>query len=608
MSWIKEGDDIVISGFERGIGDSPHPGATPLLGQYGIGGISDMRNLNLISIPGEASVNFATALNSNPIVASGTVVSANAGADTITITGASGLTNGSAVVFAGGSLPAGIVAGTVYWLAFVSTGVYEVHTSFNILGDLLNITSDGSGTFTVYNITAPPKYSITDLNKSTWIVDGNGYVWSNEQLAGTSWRFTGNTTTSGGTGQGLVYYVASDNTSYVFVYRAGFIDYVKLNTNFTLNSWIYGWNPNDGTTGNVATYLKSTTSNHEAMVGADNRVYYCDGSWIGSWYQTDPTIAFVPTTTSTYTFSQTQVIPFTDTAQCLTQLGTTLLIGGTKNIIYPWDRFSASNSYPIFVAENNIQKMVTVNTNAFALVGNRGRIYYTNGSQAVLFKKIPDHISGTVEPYFTWGGLTSIKNQIYFSASATTNAGVPISQYGGVWAVDVDTKAIRLTNKLSYGTYAGFATALVPNFATNPAGTGLYIGWDSGASTYGIDITTSAPYTNGEATIDSDLISIGTFLKPTTNGRVEFKLVIPIVSGESVKLQYRKLFSDSYTDINSNITLDFSGIASGTWNGYSYAYQSVPFENSQWIQIRAVLTSTASSPSYCRLFELRIGN
>ena len=49
-------NDIVISGFEQGIGDDPYTG------------ISDIRNINLISIPKEASVNFSAALNSNPAV------------------------------------------------------------------------------------------------------------------------------------------------------------------------------------------------------------------------------------------------------------------------------------------------------------------------------------------------------------------------------------------------------------------------------------------------------------------------------------------------------------------------------------------------------------
>lgn len=56
----KTTEDIVITGFEKGISDDPYEG------------ISNIVNCNLISIPKEASVNFATTLSSNPYIAGGT--------------------------------------------------------------------------------------------------------------------------------------------------------------------------------------------------------------------------------------------------------------------------------------------------------------------------------------------------------------------------------------------------------------------------------------------------------------------------------------------------------------------------------------------------------
>ncbi len=619
MSYITEKGtgDIVISGFEQGIADDPYQG------------IADIRNMNLISIPKEASVNFSTSAISPSVTLglSGTVVSADSGAETVVLAGAGGApTATQAIVFAGGSLPGGIVAGTVYWW-FSAGGNFtgQLYTDYATTS-VLNITSTGTGTWSTI-VMGQPKYFnhfVTPYVDTYFMVDSTGYVWSNfitsvNSNPANAWRYTGNsiTGTNGSAhGNGLVSYVPSDARTtaigYLFVFRDFQIDYATITSNSSL-IWTYGWKPSDGTSGNN-NYLKTASTGnfvnltHEALVAPDNKVYYCDTNWIGRFYQASPSVGFLPATPATYVFDQTAVLPFTDTAQCLAPLGNNLLIGGRGNVIYPWDTFSQLPQYPILVAENNIQKMVTVNTNTYALVGNRGRIYFTNGSQAQLYKKIPDHISGTVEPYYTWGGLTSNKNQLYFSASVTTNAGVANNNYGGLWAIDVDTKAIRLTNKLSYATYAGYATAIISNFGTNPAGTGLFIGWDNGASGYGIDTTVSTPYSGGETTVDSDLVPIGTVLKPTTNGRVEFKLAVPIVNGESVKLQYRQAFSDSFTDIASSPVFNFAGIASGTWNGYAGAYQNVPFQSSQWIQIRAVLTGTANSPSYVRLTELRLGH
>ena len=605
MAYTSQKDGtIIINGFEKGIADDPYKG------------IADMRNLNIISIPGEASVNFSTAKTSD-VVASGSVTSADAGANTVTITGDT-FDSGTAIVFSGGSLPAGIVAGTVYWaIGSFGGGVYQLHTNY-ATGTILDITGTGTGTWATVNMSTPKYFTYASGSQSTYMVDSAGYVWSNARLTQNFfyWTYTGNKINNNSHGNGLVYYRASDGTGYLFVFSDSSIDYTVCTSSASI-SWAYQWSPGAGTVGvysaTPTSVLKSgsTTNPHEAIVAPDNKVYFVDANWVGRWYQASPTVAFVPTTASTYVFDQTAVLPFTDTAQCLTPLGNNLVIGGKMNIAYPWDTFSDLPGYPIMVAEHNIVKMITINTNIFMLVGNRGRIYVTNGSQAQLYKKIPDHLSGTVEPYYTWGGIASNKNQLYFSALATTNSGTALTTYGAVWAIDTDTKAMRISNQLSYGTYAGYATAIIPDFSSTPAGTGLFVGWNSGASTYGIDKSSSTPYSSGQATVDSDYLPIGTALVPTSSSQVEFKLAVPITSGESIKLQWRQLFSGSntYTDCSTATLFNYGTSTNGggtTWTGYSGVYQNVAFQKSQWIQIRAVLTSTSSSPSYVRLTEIRI--
>lgn len=592
--------DIIIKGWEQGIADSPYDG------------ISDIRNINLVSIPKEASVNFSTSANISPVITGGSVTSADAATFYLTYTGAANIENGMAINFSAQST-LGVTASavTTYWI--LNKGVAGAGT-FQITSDYAQTTTvhvtNGTGTFSVYNFgkslaggysTATISSAYNPVDDKYYFLDAAGNVWSNTFLTTSGyWTFVGASGTSDiifGV-KGLAYYEASNGSRYLFVFRSQSIDYIDLVT-FT---WTWGWKPSTGETHKTA-YLNKSTIYHEAFVAPDNVVYYCDGAYIGRFFEETGEI-FIPTTTSTYITDSTRLLPFTDNAQCLSFLGTNLMIGGRQNVIYPWDTTSPTFSYPILLPEYNVQRMVTVNTTMFIFVGNRGRIYYTNGTNAQLYKKIPDHISGTVEPYFTWGGACSTKNQLYFSALATTNTGTALTAYGGLWAIDLDSKAIRLTNKLSYGTYAGYITSIIPNFSSNPAGTGLIMSWFNGSSIFGIDSTISTPYIAGEAYIDSDLIPIGSFLKATTNARVEFKLSIPLVSGETVSLWYRQKFSDSFVQIGSTITHTTNG--SGTT--YSYAYQNVPFQKSQWIQIRVVLTSASSSPSYCRLTELRLGS
>lgn len=585
---------LVVDGFENGIADSP------------FNGISDMRNVNIVSVPGEASVNFATTKVSAPAFTNVSVTSADAGADTITFTSTPTLETGQAVVFTGASLPAGIVAGTIYWVLKTSNTTAQLYTSY-AFSAVLNITGTGTGTFSTVNMNKPKHYTKDTSRNTYWMVDQLGQVWSNTNLTSSNyWTFTGNRVpgSSFTNGNGIGYYQASSGIGFIFVLHNSSIDYTR--SEGTLVSWNYQWNPTTGTlVGYSATPTQrlnsalGTSTIHETLVGQDNVFYYCDGNYVGSFFEKvdgpPSTIIFNPLDTATYTWNKAALaLPKIDTAQCLAELGINLMIGGIRNAIYPWDRVSTSFNYPILLAEFNVAKMITVNTNTFVFAGNRGRVYITNGSNAQLYKKVPDHISGTVEPYYTWGGVASNKNQLYFSMSVTTNGQVAIAQYGGLWAIDLDTKAIRLVNKFSYGTYLGYASAIIANTEI-VSGTGFFAGWDDGASGYGMDTSSASPYTGSEATIDSDLIPIGTFDKARDFTRVEYRLTKPMVSGESVVLKYRLDFSQSYTTI----------ITDSTAGNFSLS-GNVNFKNAQWLQLQAVINSTASSPSYTRLKEFRI--
>lgn len=600
INYEKNGE-IVINGFEKGIGDSM------------MNGLGDMRNTQIISVPEEVSVSFGTSQIS-PIGGSGTVSSANSGTKVITYSGT--IASGDAVTFSAQS-GLNVVVGTVYWIVVTGGGTAQLYSDYSLL-TLVSVTN-GTGTFSSVVMGRPKYFSYAISAGAYFMLDNLGQVWSNmvTELADNppnAWRYTGNSGGTGNTiGNGMGIYNPSNYVTngvvYLFVFRNSRIDYATITTNTSI-VWTYGWNPATGATGSTADTLKAPNVlgySHETLVAPDNAFYYCDTNWIGRFFENTNKV-FNPTDTTTYTYDQTRLLPFTDSCQCLAFLGTSVMIGGMNNVIYPWDTTSPTFAFPLLLPEYNIQKMVTVNTNTFIFVGNRGRIYYTNGTNAQLYKKIPDFISNTIEPYFTWGGACSTKNQLYFSASVATNAGVALTSYGGVWAIDLDSKAIRMTNTLSYQTtvYNGYASALIPNFGTNPNGTGLFIGWDNGSSVFGIDTTVSAPYAGATAvaqgSIDSDLVPIGTFLKPTTNGRVEFKLSKALVAGESVQLFYRQQFSAAFVAVGPAIST-----ANTDFNGYSWAYQNVNFQNSQWIQIRAVLISTATNPSYCRLYEMRLG-
>jgi len=68
-----------------------------------------------------------------------------------------------------------------------------------------------------------------------------------------------------------------------------------------------------------------------------------------------------------------------------------------------------------------------------------------------------------------------------------------------------------------------------------------------------------------------------------------------MATNESVSIYYRTKLSDVFT-------LIFTSTGNGVFSDIS----STNFNNAQWVQLRAVLNSTASSPSYVRMTEIRI--
>lgn len=576
MAYHIEENEIVIDGWEKGISENPYEG------------LNDIRGINIVSIPGEAPVSFAQTSATLPTVTA-TITSAVAGTDIVTATINTGsLVTGQSVTFTGGSLPTGLVAGTIYWITKLSNTTFTVYSDCR-LTTLVNITATGTGTMASIDM-GEIKYFEKIVGVA---LDANGRAW--DPALGTGYYiFMGNDVTStvgltNTNGNGLVWY-----KGYLFLFYNSRICYAAYsNGGYAAVTWINEWSPTTGAPA-VGTAVfntpTGTTNSHDALVGQDNVIYIADASYVASLFEKSGS-TFDPANTATYTWAQQALrIPSIDTATCLEELGINLLVGGTYNYIYPWDRVSTSFKYPIKIAENYTKRLLTINQNTYAFAGRRGRIYITNGSQADLYKKIPDHIYG-IDPIFDWTNCAYNKNQIYFGVSAKNNAQTDITTYAGLWAIDITTNALRCATLQSTMTATVSAVFAFPNTAS---GFGLAVGWKT-SSTYGIDTATSAPYTTYVAYIETDLIPVGQFLKKKTFENIEFKLSAPLVSGEGIKISYRTNKIAAYTQIGETTTV-----------GALSDFYLVNFDQSQWLQFKIETKSTATTPSYVRLKELRL--
>ena len=587
MSYHFDGEDLVIDGFEQGIAESPYKG------------IADMRNVNIISSPQEAHVTFATQAMTLPPTVSAVSVTAVASTDVCTVSSTSGWFNGMALTFNSLTGGGGLVVNNVYWVGNLSGNTFKVYKNpYLDASNLIDITTDltvgtlssftfsgGLDSTTFYSGGAPRQF-ILDTNGRAWMIDNINGSLQNRLI------FIGNKTLTGTTGRAIK--VFENN---LIVLRTSAADALSMNsllspTNIDINAaygqgWIYGWiTPNS-----------TTLAKRPALVGQDNALYFGGGSGRLASVITVPGSTFAADTPATFSYNFAALkLPAQDDITALGEQGTSLLIGGLRNFLYPWDRISTSFSYPVILAESLTTNIVTSVGNAYIFTGNRGRIYVSNGSNVKLYLKIPDYLSGTTEPYFSWGDTAYNRNQLYFSFTAKDNAGNAINNFAGVWAFDTLSNAFRYTNKLSYGTYAGSVPVILPSqLSSTPGGAGLYTSWVDGSSNVGVDTSATTPYTNYEAYIETDLIPIGTYYKNRTLKQIEYKLGKPLVAGESVRISYRTNIADAYTTV-------FTSNATGAVSDAS----PVNFQKSQWLQLRIELSSTASNPSFVRLREIRI--
>jgi len=582
--------EMVLDGFEFGIADSPYEG------------IGDMRNANIITAPKQASVMFSNlALTLPPSGYTAVAFSVSQATDVFTTATTAGFYNGMAVYIVTVSGNNSVVAGQTYYVGDITATTFKLYDDM-LLSAVVNTTTDRTGTFTVQTFGTPtdsfsgpaPAWGtpVGTTYNYTLVMCSDGLIWSINPLAVTGTGGTvaintvqqlgnvGHSTSSGAGNTGIAIW-----NGYVFAFMSTKIDYLSINyllSGRPSSSWSYGWKDTN-----------AAPRGHRALPATDDALYFCDNGSVGSLLENAGQV-FDPTNSATYTYNaDALLLPGYDAATCLAQLGTTLLVGGIQNFIYPWDRISTSYNYPLVVAESFIKCIISTNSSAYILAGKRGRIYITNGGNVDIFKKFPDSLSGTVEPYYVWGWGMYMKNQLYFSISATNNSGVSIDNFAGIWAIDLATEALRLSNSLSFGTYTGTVPTMCPMGNAFPTGDGIFSMWVTG-STKGIDYTSANPYLAYETRIDFDIIPVGTYITKATFSNIEFKLGKPLVSGEKVKLSQRSNLTDSFTQIGETTT---AGLLSD--------FYTMNFENVQWLQIRAELSSTASTPSYVLLREVR---
>lgn len=509
---------LIIRDWQEAIADSPSVGfglmrATDIERFQGAVSVSSIPSAQFLSI---TSRTFTADASTDVCTASGSISSSNF--------------LGTAVTFSStGTLPAGLTAGTTYYLIYLTATTFKVATTLANAnaGIAINITDAGTGTHTMTQVPlGTVRSSCIDSRVGTqFFQDSNGRVW---YQSGRLYLLNGNTLTNS-SGKGLVTFRTSDGSkTYLFVFRNAVIDVVEVTgTSQKENpTWSNSWQTLNTTAG--------SSNSHYSIVGQDNIIYFVDSRYVGSIRENAGSV-FDPASSATYTYNnQALDMPQDEVNEWLEELGSQLLVAGlTYNKIYPWDRVSDSYNLPLNVPEIGVYRLKNIGNVVYILAGTKGNVYTTQGTYVRPFKSIPKYVSYNNLAYgnVTWGGVATKSGGLLFGV------GVTESGNSGVYLLYPDGRLVIDNYPLS-------GSAIVNTIiATNDA---YYMGYAGGVDS----IDTSNRWTGYACVIHSKIYNVGNKTQKASYSEIEVQTLTPPSTG-NIRIKYRGKQNGSFSDFPS---------------------------------------------------------
>ena len=558
---IDKKNPIIIKDFNKGIADSP------------LTGFADMRNINIDDVKGIASVGKRLSTYFPPAFANQTFT-ADAGTDVLTFAdhNYSYTSNNTSITghyvpvqfTTTDTLPSPLAIDTTYFLIYnaatYATNGYKIATTYDnaSTSTAINITDTGTGTHTVSTVDLDePSYEATSVEGYNFIGDDNGNVW---RIA-----------------SGAEYYPGNDNNAtrgmvawkgYLFHFTGTNIDVLNIST----KAWSDNW--------------KSVSSSfyHYAIVGRDDRVYFCNKHGIGSILEKEEQ-TFDPSNAATYTYNASALnLPDSGEARYLAELGDNLMIASNRGRIYPWDRASKSFDAPLQLTES-ISVMLDANNLLYVAGGTNGNIYVTDGTRIEKISQIPKYLT---EDNIRFKAINKINQELLF---AVTN-----NDMGGIWSLDINTGAIIMRNKISgdEGYEEGNISAISSDLTSNS----FFVAY-GGTGDSMVDIISSRYHESDEAYLISSYYTVGTKHYPRTFQTLEIEFTKKLHSSDSFKIYYRENLEDGWTLIKSQ-----SGTNPSTVKLFEYPIGHIEVQN---IQIKIILdTSHYTANTHTQLKKIRL--
>jgi hypothetical protein len=423
-----------------------------------------------------------------------------------------------------------------------------------------------------------------------YALDADGKVYQSTDSGVTFAVLAGNTTTNAH-GNGLAIY-----KNYLFVARDTAMDlYGPLSSS---PAWRNGW---------AGLTMDSDTLFHPMLVSKlDDSLYGGAGRYV-----------FSVTENVGQTFTWDNVATYTATAQhlalptgyrikCLEELGNNLMIGTWKGTtitdfkvadVFNWDGTSTTYGQPMMLNENGINAMLVLGNNLYLLAGVDGKIYRSDGINAVIVGQIPSSIANIegskyLEPFP--GAFVNYKGRPTFGVSS---GGSTYTGGMGVYSLQETSKGNILTNEhnLAYfGTSGNDGTTAVIKIGAllSIARDKLLVGGQDGTN-YEIDITDTSNRVTGYAGyFDTPLYRVGNRNNKYKIKEIEITFTNELAANEGIRISYRVNLTDSFTTLK---TYDYTVIGADI----SRVVNILPDDEirpSEFVQFRIALTGTTTTP------------
>lgn len=453
---------------------------------------------------------------------------------------------------------------------------------------LNNIMSKKSGT----TVTAQPNWAVRHPidPAQVYVLDSAGTVYKSTDN-GDTWAVLSGTSSTNAHGNGLWIW-----KNYLFVARDTNLDVCGDGTSsgITSGNWTLGWKTIDS---DVLWHPMITSK-------LDTKLYGGAGRYIFSLKENSG-FTFAPGTSGTFTWTQQALdLPSDYRIKCIKELGNNLMIGtwqGTNIYdiriadIFPWDTSSPAYGQPIQMNDFGVHAMENINETLYILAGINGTIFKSDGVSTIPIGQLPQDLSGGKYLEFYPGAIMSYKNKLFFGVGqggSTAISGM------GVYSLMQTGRGNVLTLEHTISTLNdGSTNPLKPTTLLPISRDKCLIGWRDNSS-YGIDVTNNTSYAYGTdyaGYFDTPLYVVGSLKNLKTFENFDFELGKLLLTGEGIKISYRKNLSNSFTTIGTCGTYTHSIAGTKVLGSVISYFENSGIKDVETVQLRIALKGTSTT-------------